>query len=178
MMNSISNTFFLTLNKELVVNKELIFHAKLDKNDTRPDHTLIFYKDINGNIILGYSRPRSGTPDVFCKASGLVYASDKLCDALFRISPESVDDYIKSTLDVPTRLLLYHGNDHSISKERKIKTITEKDLNKVLPSKIIKTLSYYAGRAKKYYKIEGDKISLIFKGDRRNNTVFSVDITV
>jgi len=165
------------------MNKELIFHAKLDKKDTKPDHTIIFYKDEDENIVMGYSRPRPKTNDTFSKAEGLNYASSRLIDVLYRTSPNSVNKYNTESICpcyYPDREVYSHINKNNNNKSysRKITNISENQLNHVLPNNIIKTLSYYAGRAKKYYKLDGNQIKLIFKGDKRANTIFAVDLSV
>lgn len=131
---------------------KITFHAKLNKDDKNPDHTLVFIKKDN-KLIMGYSRPRPNTPDSFNRALGLVEAQYKALLVYCR------DNMLSNTNKKPRNVV-------SIQKEK-----VEKTLLKVMPKAILSVLPHYIGRAKKYFKIEGDA-TIQLRGDSRDNRVF------
>lgn len=135
---------------------KITFHAKLHKDDKNPDHTLVFIKKDN-KLVMGYSRPRPNTPDSFNRAFGLD-------EAVYKASLVYNRDIMLSNINKKPR------NAVVVQKEK-----VEKTLSKVMPKAILSVLPHYIGRAKKYFKIEGDAIVQL-RGDSRDNRVFEIQM--
>jgi len=127
---------------------EMVVHAKLRKEDTTPDHTLVFIKH-DDKLYLGYSRPRPNTTDVFCRKYGFHAAETH-------------------SLLLLNRNEMLKGNGKT---ERKPVEIANSQLDKFMPKTIASVLPYYVGMAKKHFNIEGN-VTIQVRGDKRNNRIF------
>lgn len=110
----------------------IIFHAKPSKKIKDPTHTLCFMSK-DDKLLCTYSRPHPGL-ESYSKADGRFYAGQRM-----QCLKEELNEAILSSPDVSNSIMC----------------------TRILPNKVRKTIGYYAGCAKRYFKLADNPLVII-----------------
>lgn len=112
----------------------ITFHAKPSREAKHPSHTLCFDKK-DGNLLCTFARPHPGL-EAYCKTTGNQVSQQRMHQ-------------------------LYEELENQ---EGSVVVASRKELSRVAPSCVRKTLSYYVDQARRYYKTEDENPLVVFRG--------------
>lgn len=148
-IKNLNKNYKLSIWRNYMSKVKVIFHAKLHKDDTTPDHTLVFLKNKDDSLCLGYSRPRPKTPDAFNRKFGLEQAEERA-----------------EILQMRDSILVAENK-----KPRNIHKIEQSSLKNILPKTVLSVLPFYVNKAKELFDIK-ETATIIVRGDKRSNRIF------
>lgn len=116
---------------------EIVFHAKLNKGDIHPHHTIAFRKQSNGTILCTYAKPHNDM-DRYSKEFGRDLALARLSDLQIKLAGKKI-----------------RVKEDNLTTTRKIKRFA--------PNTVVTNMGYYLDKAKKALKIDGNP-TIVLRG--------------
>jgi len=135
-------TTFHPQQRNKIMAKIITFHARRDKNDPHPTHTLAFAPQSDNVLLCTFSKPHPGL-ESYCKVTG-----NQIVEKRMNILLEEMDT------DTTLALTTAAG----------VPKLT--DAKRFAPACVRKTLKYYTNCARKYFKMTDTNPVVIVRGQR------------